>query len=204
MFFYRGTKNRASLLTHFKKWSEDKNSLSCYDGPPATIWSLHLQQALVIARWGGIQDSHQACAILLRPEPLVLPKTLRYNIRLDSLFFDVTIKGDLGPIGLRWKPRACAVSVLTVVRPMCSLWQWKQRNVTLWGCSFPVLSVCTWLNFWGSLTSLPINPGFMRQTGNPKNLDLEVPSQTASPPSFRSFYACFFLLVLSKYNVQCL
>lgn len=33
MFFCRGTKNRASLLTHFKKWSEDKNSL-----PPATIW----------------------------------------------------------------------------------------------------------------------------------------------------------------------
>lgn len=136
--------------------------------------------------------------------PLWLPKTLRYIIQLDSLFFDVNTKGDLGPIGLRWKPGTSAVSVLTVVRSMCSLRQWKQMDVTLWGCSFPVLSVCMWLNFWGSLTSLPINPGFMRQTENPKNLDLEVLSQTSSPPSFRSFYACFFLLVPLKYNVQCL
>lgn len=124
--------------------------------------------------------------------PLWLPKTLRYIIQLDSLFFYVNTKGDLGPIGLRWKPGTSAVSVLTVVRSMCSLRQRKQMNVTLWGCSFPVLSVCMWLNFWGSLTSLPINPGFMRQTENPKNLDLEVLSQTSSPPSFRSFYACSF------------
>lgn len=204
MFFYRGTKNRASWLSNFKKWSEDKNLSSCYWWSSSNNLESTFTTGPGYCRVRGIQGLHQACAILFQPEPLWLPKTLRYNIRLDSLFFDVTTKGDLGPTGAEVEAQGfCRVRVDSgeaCVFPVAM----ETNECYLWGCSFPVLSVCAWLNFWGSLTSLPINPGFMRQTGNPKNLDLEVPSQTASPPSFRSFYACFFLLVLSKYNIQSL